>query len=138
MGQSITDPDICHSTESTWIDITNSFCLQYTDCISNSVILSNEYVSLLSSLCTCTQVKKMVLQMKLLFLSDWHQAPRVTLKLSKVLESCTAQCKMLLFYAKTIMKRFIHKLAHLKKKELALWLCNFLVQYFMSHCKKCC
>jgi len=55
-------PRICSNTKST-MDDKNSPISMHTDHISNSAILSNNYVSL-SSLCACVQVKKMALQMK--------------------------------------------------------------------------
>jgi len=48
------------------------------------------------------------------------------MKLQKAISWCTAQCKMLLFHAKTIMKEsYNFELARLKKKKkeehLAVW-----------------
>ena len=52
----------------------------HTDCISNSVTLINDYVSLLSALFACIQVKKMVSQI-IIILYVWFQVPHDTLKL---------------------------------------------------------
>ena len=56
----ITNPSI--RTETMWIDKTRSPCLH--DWISNSAILSDDYILLLSVLCAYVQLKKMALQMK--------------------------------------------------------------------------
>jgi len=64
----------------------------HTDYISNSAIFSN--VITLSA-----YIQKMVSHIKPQFLSEQFQAP-----CEKVMESCTARCKILPFCAKTIMR----------------------------------
>ena len=59
LSRRITDPDICSSTESTWIDKAKQIPVSvHADCITNSTNLSNDYASLLSALCACLPVKK--------------------------------------------------------------------------------
>ena len=60
---------LCSNTEST-MDDRDSLSPLHTNRMSNSAILSNNYVSLLNKLCTCIQVKKMAPQMKPLLFSD--------------------------------------------------------------------
>ena len=60
----------------------------HTDYISNSAILNNNYVSLLSALCACIQVKKMALQMKQQFFSDRFELPFDTLKSDGLVHIC--------------------------------------------------
>ena len=98
----------------------------HTNSISNSAILHNNYISLLSDLCTCVYVKKKWCHKgshsssvsgsnRLVRLQTWK----------KVMGWCTAQWKMLLFCAKTIVKESRKfELAHLKKMKnniLAVW-----------------
>ena len=92
----------------------------HTKSISNSVILHNNYISLLSDLCACVHVKKKWRRKgshsssvsgsnRLAWLQTWKKA----------MGWCTAQWKMLLFCVKTIVKES-HKfeLTHLKKKKI--------------------
>jgi len=77
----------------------------HTNCISNSAILHNNYISLLSDLYACVHVKK-----------KWHRKGSHSSSVSgsnclvwlqtwkKAMGWCTAQWKMLLFCVKTIMK----------------------------------
>ena len=100
----------------------------YTNSISNSAILRNNYISLLSDLCACVDVKKKWRRKgshsssvsgsnRLAWLQTWKKA----------MGWCTAQWKMLLFCAKTIVKESSKfELARLKKKKkkkniLAVW-----------------
>ena len=53
----------------------------------------------MSLLCASAYAQKMVSQIKPRFLSEQFQAP-----CEKVMESCTAQCKILPFCAKTFMR----------------------------------
>ena len=99
--------------------------------ISNLAILRNNYISLLSDLCTCVHVKK-----------QWHRKGSHSSSVSgsnplgwlktceKAMVCCTAQWKML-FCAKTIAKES-HKfeLARLKKKKTFWSSGSFLVWYF--------
>ena len=91
----------------------------HTYCISNSAILRNNYISLLSDLCACVHMKK-----------KWHRKGSYSSSVSgsnrlvrlqtwkKAMGWCTAQWKLLLFHAKTIMKESCKfELAHLKKKK---------------------
>ena len=91
----------------------------HTNSISNSAILHNNYISLLSDLCACVHVKKKWRRKgshsssvsgsnRLMWLQTWKKA----------MGWCTAQWKMLLFCVKTIVKES-HKfeLARLKKKK---------------------
>ena len=113
----------------------------HTTCISNSAILCNNYISLLSDLCTCIHVKE-----------KWHCKRSHSSSLSssnhlvrlqtweKVMGWCSAQWKTLLFCVKTIVKES-HKFElarHKKKKkkkkkqkEKHFWPSgDFLVWYF--------
>ena len=87
--------------------------------ISNSAILRNNYISLLSDLCTCIHWKK-----------KWHRKGSHSSSVSgsnrlvwlqtwkKAMGWCTAQWKMLLFCAKNIVKEWCKfELARLKKKK---------------------
>ena len=87
---------------------------QHTNSISNSTILRNNYISLLSDLCVCLHVKKKWRRKgshsssvggsnRLMWLQTWKKA----------MGWCTTQWKML-FCAKTIVKE-----SH--KFELAVW-----------------
>ena len=91
----------------------------HTNSICNSVILRNNYISLLSDLCACVYMKK-----------KWHHKGSHSSSVSslnrlvwlqtwkKAMGWCTAQWKMLLFCAKTTVKeprKF--ELARLKKKK---------------------
>jgi len=90
----------------------------HTNSISNSAILRNNHISLLSDLCACVHVKK-----------KWHRKGShsssvgdsngvVWLQTWKKAMGCTAQWKMLLFCVKTIMKESRKfELARLKKKK---------------------
>jgi len=91
----------------------------HTNCISNSAILHNNYISLLSDLYACVHVKK-----------KWHRKGSHSSSVSSLnrlvrLQTCkkamgwyTAQWKMLLFCAKSIMKESRKfELARLKKKK---------------------
>jgi len=69
MGWKITDPGICSSTESTWIQASSTYLWSHIFLIQH--FLSNDYISLLSAFCAFIQVKKMALQMKPQFLSGW-------------------------------------------------------------------
>ena len=87
--------------------------------ISNSAILRNNYISLLSDLCACIHMKKKWRPKgnhsssvngsnRLVWLQTWKKA----------MGWCTAQWKMLLFCAKTIVKESRKfELARLKKKK---------------------
>ena len=90
----------------------------HTNCISNSAILRNNYVSLLADLCACVHVKNKwhSKQSHSSSVSDLNRLMRLQTQ-KKVMGWCTAQWKMLLFYAKTILKESCKlELAHLKKK----------------------
>ena len=90
---------------------------RHTNSISSSAILRNNYL-LLSDLCACVHVKKkwrlkgshsssVSTSNRLVWLRTWKTA----------MGWCTAQWKMLLFYAKTIVKESRKfELARLKKK----------------------
>ena len=92
---------------------------QHTNTISNSAILRNNYISLLSDLWACVHMKKKWRRKgshsssvsglnHLTWLQTWKKA----------MGWCTAQWKMLLFSAKTIMKESSKfELAHLKKEK---------------------
>ena len=81
----------------------------HTNSISNSAILGNNCILLLSDLCTCVHMKK-----------KWHSKGSHSSSVSgsnclmwlqtwkRVMGWCTAQWKMLLFCAKTIVKEW-HK-----------------------------
>ena len=91
----------------------------HTNSISNSAILRNIYISLLSDLYACVHVKKKWRRKgshsssvggsnRLMWLQTWKKA----------MGWCTVQWKMLLFCAKTIVKESRKfELAHLKKKK---------------------
>jgi len=85
---------------------------------SISAILHNNYISLLSDLCACVHVNKNGVVKEAIVL-QW--AVRIASWLrtwKKAMGWCTAQWKMLLFCAKTIMKESRKfELAHLKKKK---------------------
>ena len=122
---------LCSNTEST-MDTKDSPCLHAHNHISNSAILNNCFVAL----CTCVKFWK--------WHRLWSHSCSVTglnclmrvQSCEKVMGWCTAQCKMLLFCAKTVVKESRNfELAHLKKKKKkerkTFWLSsNFLVQYF--------
>ena len=75
-----------------------------TNHVSNSTILSNNYVLLLSDLCACVEVKKMALIMKPYSSSVIGSNCLVRLqRCLKVMGWCTAQCKMLLFCVKNTL-----------------------------------
>jgi len=93
----------------------------HTNCISNSAILHNNYISLLSDLCACVHVKK-----------KWHRKGSHSSSVSslnrlvrlqtwkKAMGWCTAQWENLLFCVKTIMKEShnLHKpMLHFKRKK---------------------
>ena len=73
-----------------------------TDCISNSVILSNDHISLLIALCMQVQVMKMALQMKLWLWNGGFHAPCNIRRCENIMGLFTAQCEMLLFCVETI------------------------------------
>ena len=109
----------------------------HTNSNSNSAILRNNYISLLSDLCACIHVKK-----------KWHRKGSLSSSVSgsnhlvwlqtwkKPMGWCTAQWKMLLFCAKTVVKESrkfeLARLKRKKKKERkTFWPSgNFLVRYF--------
>ena len=76
----------------------------HTNSISNSAILHNNYISLLSDLCACVHVKKKW-RHKGSHSSSLSGSNRLVWlqTLKKVMGWCTAQWKMLLFCAKTIV-----------------------------------
>ena len=94
-------------------------CSPHTNSISNSAILHNNYISLLSELCACVHMKKKWCPKgshsssvsgsnHLVWLWTWKKA----------MGWCTAQWKMLLFCAKNIVKESRKfELARLKKKK---------------------
>jgi len=102
----------------------------HTNSISNSAILRNNYISLLSDLCTCIHVKKKW-RCKGSHSSSVSSSNRlVRLQIwEKAMGWCIAQWKMLLFCAKTIVKESCKfELARLKKQKkkkkkniLAIW-----------------
>ena len=92
---------------------------QHTNSISNSAILRNNYISLLSDLCACVHVKKNGVIKEAIVL-QWvvRNASCDFQTWKKVMGLCTVQWKMLLFCAKTIVKESRKfELAHLKKKK---------------------
>ena len=123
--------EVCHLLQSSKSPLRGSYAVlaggsqaffkhsPHTNSISNSAILHNNYISLLSDLCTCVHIKKQWRRKgshsssvsgsnRFVWLQTWK----------KTMGWCTAQWKMLLFCAKTIMKvscKF--ELARLKKKK---------------------
>ena len=91
----------------------------YTNSISNSAILLNNYIWLLSDLCTCVHVKKNGVVKEAIILQWTVRIASCDFKPGKkAMGWCTAQWKMLLFCAKTIMKESRKlELARLKKKK---------------------
>ena len=74
--------------------------------------------------------------MKQYFLSDWFQAPHETCKKAMGC-MCTAQCKIVLFCAKTVMKESHNfELVGQKKKQRNKKK-NILAVWWLSHCKNC-
>jgi len=101
----------------------------HTNSISISAILHNSYISLLSDLCACVLVKKKWRHKgsHSSSVSGLNRLMRLQ-TLKEAMGWCTAQWKMLLFCAKTIMSH-----ARLKKKnEQTFWPSggDFLVWYF--------
>ena len=92
-------PGICSSTEWMWNDKAKQLPVsRHMDCISNPTNLSKDFSLLLSTLCAC-------------WCHNWSHSCWVTsLKhtrlrnCEKAMGWCTAQCKMLLFCVKTVMK----------------------------------
>ena len=123
--------EVCHLLQSSKSPLTGYLCSigwritgflkhsPHTNSISNSAILCNNYISLLSDLCACVQMKKkwrrkgshsssVSSSNRLVWLQTWKKA----------MDWCIAQWKMLLFCAKTIVKESRKfELAHLKKEE---------------------
>ena len=127
---------VCHLSQSSKSAITGFLCSigwmknqlpdqaffkhsPHTNSISNSAILRNNYISLLSDLCACVHIKK-----------KWHRKGSHSSSVSglnrlvrlqtckKAMGWCTAQWKMLLFCAKTIVKESCKfELAYLQKKK---------------------
>jgi len=62
----------------------------HTKSISNSAILRNDYISLLSDLCACVHIKKMASQGSHSS-SERFESPCVTSNLEKAMGWCTAQ-----------------------------------------------
>ena len=87
--------------------------------LSNSAILHNDYISLLSDLCTCVHVKKKWRRKGSHSSSVSGLNHHVRLQIwKKATDWCTAQWKMLLFCAKTIAKESRKfQLARLEKKR---------------------
>ena len=104
---------------------------------SNSAILRNIYISLLSDLCACVHVKKK-------WCRKGSHSPSVSdsnclvwlQTCEKATAWCTAQWKMLLFCAKTIVKESskieLARLKKKKKKKKKKKENNFLVRYFLN------
>ena len=148
--------EVCHLLQSSKSPPTGFLCsigwritgflqmLPHTNNISNSAILRNNYITLLSDLCACVHVKKKWRRKgshsssvsgsnRLAWLQTWQKA----------MGYCTAQWKMLLFCAKTIVKESrkfeLARLKKMKKKKkkkkkkniLALWWLSGLV---LSRC----
>ena len=125
--------EVCHLLQSSKSPLTGFLCsigwritgflqtlpAHIHNSISNSAILCNNYISLLSDLCACVHVKKKWCRKgshssslsgssRLAWLQTWKKA----------MGWCTAQWKMLLFCAKTIVKESRKfELARLKKKK---------------------
>ena len=90
---------------------------KHTNSISNSTILSNNYNWLLSDLCACVHVKKKWRCKGSHSVSSSNRLVRLQ-TCKKAMGWCTAQWKMLLFCAKTIVKESRKfELARLKKKK---------------------
>ena len=120
--------EVCHLLQSSKSPLTGFLCsigwritgfLQILHSISNSAILRNNYISLLSDLCACVHMKKMA--SKGSHSSSVSDSNRLIMWLQtwkKAMGWCTTQWKMLLFCAKTIAKESRKfELACLKKKE---------------------
>jgi len=88
----------------------------HTNHISDSAILSNNYVIfLLSDSCACVQMKKTASQMKPYSSSVTGLKCLVRLQCcEKVLHLCTSQCKLMLFCVKTTVKES-------RNFQLAVW-----------------
>ena len=108
--------------------------LPHTNCISNSAILHNDYISLLSDLCACVHAKKNGIAKEAIVLqwAVWTASWDLQ-KWKKAMGWCTAQWKMLLFYAKNIVRES-HKFELEEEEEeerKTFWPSgDFLVQYF--------
>ena len=117
----------------------------HTNSISNSATLRNNYISLLSDSCACVHVKKKWRRKgshsssvsgssRLAWLQPW----------TKAMGWCTAQWKMLLFCAKTIVKESRKfELACLKKKKrkekhfgrlVTFWFGTFSMPFSATRC----
>jgi len=124
--------EVCHLSQSSphrlpmqywlknhWPDLVLFKHSLHTNCISNSAILRNNYILLLSDLCVCVLVKKKWCHkgshsssVSGLNRLVWLQTCK------KVMGWCTSQWKMPMFCAKTIVKESCKfELACLKKKN---------------------
>ena len=103
----------------------------HTNCLSNSAILHNKYISLLSDLCACVQMKKNGVAKEAIHLQRAVQTASWDFKPGKkVMGWCTAQWKILLFCVKTIVK--VMQISSEEEEERkTFWPSgNFLVRYF--------
>jgi len=120
-------PGSVQTLEST-VDGKTFLVSMYANHTSNSTILSHNYVSLLSHLCACVQVKKIVAN-EAIALSVTNS--KHLLKLEEALGWCTAQWKMLLCI-KTIVWVMQFELACLKKKKKNILSDLLLLWYFLA------
>ena len=93
---------------------------------------NDNYNLLLNTLCTCVQLNKWHSKWSQSS-SGWFQVSCETSKLWKVMGSCTAQCRMLLFCLRTIVRESHNfGLVFPKKEENSFWpFSGFLIQYFV-------
>jgi len=137
VGWIITDPGICSSTESTWIDKASSPCL-HAHCPCN---LEQDYGFIAKPFSSLVRMHTKHWQWNVNILECLvSKQPRKT---SKTTGSCTAQCKMMLFCAQTVVKRVTQYCPSpsLKRSRSSWTYGDFLVRYFhgafWSHYESC-
>ena len=118
----------------------------HTNSISNSAILRNNYISLLSNLCACVHVKKNGIVKEAIVLQWAVRIASCDFETGKSDGLVHCSVKMLLFCVKTIMKESRKdELAHLKKKKkekhfgrlATFWFGTFAMLFSATGCVVC-